>query len=110
MSQEIRVVFVTVSTEEDARELAERLVGEGLAACVNLVGPVTSVYRWEGRIQQDPEILLVIKTTEARLKTLTSRVAELHRYEVPEIIALSVSDGWPPYLDWVRKETAAEER
>jgi len=109
MSQEIRVVFVTVSTQEAARSLAERIVDERLAACVNLVGPITSVYRWEGAIQEDREVLMIIKSTEARLEMLKNRVAELHSYEVPEIIALPVSDGWPEYLDWVRKEAGANE-
>jgi len=103
------VVLTTAGSEEEARKIADALIERRLAACVNVVGGVTSVYRWEGTIQRDPEVLMIIKSTEARLEALKNRVAELHSYQVPEIIAVPVSEGWPAYLDWVRKETGADD-
>jgi len=100
-----QVVLVTAPGREEAERLAQRLVEDRLAACVNCAGPVTSVYRWEGKTCREQEFLLVIKTTAERLDALFDRVAALHSYEVPEIIALPVTAGWPPYLEWVRSET-----
>lgn len=100
-------VLVALSTlpPADADRIATALVEERLAACVNLVGPVRSVYRWQGAVQRDDEILAVIKTTSARLGALGERLRELHPYEVPELVALPVSAGLPAYLTWVRGET-----
>ncbi|MGE4072240.1 MAG: divalent-cation tolerance protein CutA [Lysobacterales bacterium] len=89
--------------EADAERLAQALVGESLAACVNQVGPVRSVYRWEGAIESGTEMLLLIKTTRACYPALQARLQELHPYEVPEIIALPVSAGLPAYLQWLRE-------
>ena len=98
------VVYVTAPSAEEARMLARVLVDERLAACVNLL-PVESVYRWEGKVEEAAEALLVIKTRRARLDALAARVRALHPYAVPEIIALPVVSGWPPYLQWIVDET-----
>lgn len=94
-------MLCTCPDRETGQRLAESLVEERLAACVNLVPGLTSVYRWEGRVQQDAEILLLIKTIEARVEALTERLRRLHPYEVPEIIALPIASGLTDYLNWV---------
>jgi periplasmic divalent cation tolerance protein len=101
----VRVVFVTVPDNEVAKKIARTLVEERLAACVNILPPITSVYRWEGKIEEGPEILLMIKTVNERLATLFSRIKELHPYKVPEAIALPVDAGLPAYVQWVVAET-----
>ena len=102
------VVLVTVPSREAGEELAERVVEERLAACVNIVGPIRSVYRWQGTVQRDDEHLLVIKTTRRRYVRLEARVRELHSYETPEVIALRITAGSAPYLEWVRNETGGK--
>jgi periplasmic divalent cation tolerance protein len=95
------VVLSTVGTSEDGERIARELVERGLAACVNLVPGVVSVYRWKGALQRDPEILLVIKTRAERLPALKEALTTLHPYEVPEALALPVQDGLAPYLAWL---------
>jgi periplasmic divalent cation tolerance protein len=106
MSDEL-IVFVTVPSREDGERIAEPLVGEQLAACVNIVGPIRSIYRWQGEICRDDEHLLLIKTTRARYAALESRVKQLHTYDVPEVIAVSIEMGSTSYLDWLRAMTDA---
>ena len=101
----VRIVFCTIDSTDAARKLARRLVEERLAACVNIIGNVTSVYKWEGRIEEDAELLLVIKTRDGRLRELMDRIGELHPYDVPEILCWPVQEGSRPYLDWVVAET-----
>jgi periplasmic divalent cation tolerance protein len=96
------VVLCTCPDGAPAAHLAETLVTESLAACVNRLPGVVSYFRWEGRVQQDAETLLLIKTTEARLAALTARITELHPYELPEVVAVPVLGGLEEYLDWVR--------
>ena len=100
-STEALLVLVTVPNAETADRLAEALVGERLAACVNVVGGVRSVYRWKGAVERDQELLCVCKTTRAGFERLRARVVELHPYELPEVIALPVAAGHAPYLDWI---------
>ena len=108
MSQEL-VGFVTSSDTEDAARLADTLVSEQLAACVNVVPGIESVYRWEGKITRDIETLLIIKTTDARYAELERRVKELHSYTTPEVVALRIERGSEPYLNWLRASTATPE-
>jgi len=98
------VVFCTIPPG-DAEEMARALVENRLAACVNVIPEVRSFYWWEGRLCDDPESLLVVKTTEARFQDLVSFVKANHPYTVPEIIALPVSEGNPDYLRWVEEST-----
>ncbi len=105
----IRVVLVTAPARR-ARSLARALVGRRVAACVNLVPGVRSVYRWKGRVAEARETLLVAKTSADRVPALLAAVRELHPHEVPEAIALSVDAGLRGYLDWVRAETATRPR
>ncbi|MER3556775.1 MAG: divalent-cation tolerance protein CutA [Thermus sp.] len=99
------VVLMTVPTEEKAREIARTLVEEGLAACVNIVSGLTSIYRWQGQVVEDKELLLIVKTTTFRFPALRERVQGLHPYTVPEIIALPIAEGHKDYLDWLREST-----
>src|SRR2546430_11714352 len=92
------VCLLTFPDDETARRIARQLVEEHLAACVNLVGGVRSIYAWKGAVSDDAEVLGVCKTTAARFEALRARVAALHPYEVPEVIALRVEAGHPPYL------------
>mgnify|MGYP002351831243 CR=1 FL=1 len=103
---DVRVVLCTVPDREVALRLSRALVEERLVACVNLLPQVTSVYRWEGAVQEDTELLLMMKTQAARVEALTARVVALHPYDVPEVLVLPVSGGSEAYLGWVRAETA----
>ncbi len=95
------VVLSTVSSLEEGRRLARALVDQRLAACVNLIPKVESIYRWQGVVESAEEVLLVVKTTPARFAELRERIAELHSYDVPEILALPVMDGSASYLEWL---------
>lgn len=95
------VVLTTLSADADAVAFAGALVAEGLAACVNVLPVMTSVYRWKGAIEKDLEQQLVIKTMSDRVAALEARFHELHPYEVPEFVVISVSDGSPAYLEWL---------
>lgn len=97
-----RIVFVTVPNREEGERIAEILVGEQLAACVNIVGPIRSIYRWEGAVCRDDESLLIIKTTQARYAALEARVLAVHPYATPEVIALPIVAGAEAYLRWLR--------
>ncbi len=99
----------TCPDADTARRLAGALVGERLAACVNLLPGVRSVYRWQGEVHEDQEVLLVVKTTRARLDALTERIRALHPYELPEIIAVPVVKGLSDYLHWVTLQTSANQ-
>ena len=98
-------LHVTMPDRERAISLARALVDEGLAACVNVVPGVHSVYQWDGRVQEDDEVLCLIKTRPAVFDRARARIVELHPYEVPEILAFAVADGSPAYLDWLAKST-----
>jgi periplasmic divalent cation tolerance protein len=99
------VVLVTAPTPERAAELARTLVEERLAACGNVVPGLRSIYRWEGKVQDDAEALLLLKTTRGRFEALRDRVLALHPYQVPEVIALPVEAGSAKYLEWIAAET-----
>lgn len=95
------VVLVTAPTAEKAAELARTLVEEGLAACGNIVPGLRSIYRWEGKLCDDAEVLLVLKTAQRLFEPLRVRVTQLHPYTTPEVIALPVVAGHAPYLEWI---------
>jgi periplasmic divalent cation tolerance protein len=99
------VVFVTCDSEEEGLKIANALVEEHLAACVNLVSPIRSIYRWEGKIWDEKEWLLIIKTQKDRFEELEKKVKSLHSYSVPEIISLPIEKGSSAYLDWIRENT-----
>ena len=104
-AQSVRVVFCTCPDEAAAGRLASGLVEERLAACVNIVPGLVSIYRWENQVEQADEVLMLIKTTTARLPDLTAYIEQQHPYDVPEVIASPIAAGLPAYLDWVRSCT-----
>lgn len=95
------LVLITAPAEDVAARLAHQLVGERLLACANLVPRIRSIYRWQGQIHDEPETLLVCKTTRAQLEKLKARLPQLHPYDTPELLALDVADGLPSYLAWL---------
>jgi periplasmic divalent cation tolerance protein len=100
-TDEFQVVFMTVPDREEAERIAEALVTERLAGCVNMLGDCRSVYRWQGKIEKDDEVLMLAKTRASKFAALEKRVTELHSYDVPEIIAVnlkSLSDGYLGFL------------
>ncbi len=105
---DVRLVFCTCPDSDSAQVLAHLLVERRLAACVNLLPPMRSVYRWQGQVEQAQEVQLLIKTCADRLDALTSAIQQEHPYELPEIIAISPSAGLPAYLEWIRAQTREE--
>ncbi len=95
------VVLCAVGSAADAERIAQSVVERGLAACVNVVPGVTSIYRWKGALVRDSELLLVMKTRADRFEALRAAVVALHPYEVPEVVALPIESGHAPYLDWI---------
>ena len=101
---EVIMVLCNVPDAALAQQIAETLVGEQLAACVNIMAPCRSVYRWQGKLENASEVPLQIKTTAAVYPALQARLLQLHPYEVPEIVALPLAAGLPAYLTWVAAE------
>ncbi len=102
------LILTNLPDEASAQALASSLVAEHLAACVNILAPCRSVYRWQGRVESVQEIPLLIKTTGARYAATEAAIRSGHPYELPEIIAVPIAHGLPEYLDWVASETLAE--
>lgn len=102
------VVLTSCASAEEARRIGGELIAQRLAACVNLLPPVRSVYHWKGAIEEEEEILMIIKSSRPLFEQLKAAIARLHSYEVPEIIALPIVDGAAPYLSWMDKELARE--
>lgn len=96
------VVLMTAANGEEAVRLADLLIGAHLAACVQILPQMESVYRWQGKIERQPEILLLAKTTRSKFDELEREVRALHSYDTPEIIALPIVAGSAPYLEWLR--------
>ena len=95
------IALTTLATRDEGERLAAILVEECLAACVNVIGPMISIYQWEGKVERDTEVLLLIKTTAAGVEPLKERVLDLHPYDTPEFLAFEVGAGSSGYLDWV---------
>ncbi len=108
MSHEL-IVFVTTPNNDEAARIAEALVSERLAACVNIAAAVESIYRWEGKVTRDSEALMIIKTTDERYAELEQRVRQLHSYSTPEVVAIRIERGSEQYLKWLRDSTATDE-
>lgn len=104
------VCLCTCPDAETADRIATALVDERLAACVNVLPGLRSVYRWQGKAESAEEILLLIKTAQDRLKRVSARIAELHPYELPEVIAVEAAGGSAAYLDWIAAQTREEDR
>lgn len=95
-------VFMTAANREEAARLAEMLVEKQLAACVQILPEMESVYRWQGRVERQREVLLIVKTTGAKFEDLEKEVRALHSYETPEIVAFQLTAGSRPYLEWLK--------
>lgn len=106
MEPDVRIVLVTAPSDAVGLDVARAVVGEGLAACVNVVPGLRSVYRWEGAVEEADEVLLVLKTRADRVDTLRERVVSLHPYDVPEFVVVPVEGGLERYLAWIRTEAA----
>lgn len=104
-ASDLVVALSTAPDAEQAERIARALVEERLIACANLVPGLTSVYRWEGAVQVEPEVLLVMKTRRALVPRLKERLPELHSYQVPELVVTPLVDGLAPYCRWVREST-----
>jgi periplasmic divalent cation tolerance protein len=102
------LVITNLADAASARQLARALVEQRLAACVNMLPAVHSIYRWEGAVEEAAEVTLLIKTTTARYPALERAIQALHPYELPEVIAVPVSAGLPAYLGWIARETRKE--
>ena len=96
-----KLVLTTASSKDEARKIARALVERRLGACVNIVPQIESVYRWEGKVEEAQEVLLIIKTTAAAFERVRDAIRELHSYDLPECICVSIEDGSPEYLKWI---------
>jgi periplasmic divalent cation tolerance protein len=108
MSEQVILALTTCPDEASARQIAATLVRERLATCVNRLGGLGSTYFWDGRLQDEAEVLLMIKTTAGRLDELGTRLKSLHPYELPELLAIPVAGGNEAYLEWVRQGVTQE--
>ncbi|WP_217490815.1 divalent-cation tolerance protein CutA [Candidatus Nitrospira nitrificans] len=98
--------MVTTASQEEAVKIANQVVQSRLAACASTVPTVRSTYWWEGKLMNDQESLLLIKTTSDKFNSLEEAIRKVHSYKVPEIIAIPVGQGFPPYLEWIHRETS----
>jgi len=96
-----RLLLTTASSREEADTIASELVSRRLAACVNVLGPISSVYRWHGEVEHSDEYLLLIKSTGAQTVPIQEAIRELHSYQVPELICIAIEAGLESYLDWI---------
>ncbi len=103
------VVLITASNEDEAAKMANNLVVSRLAACVNIIRNIRSIYRWQGKIEDEGEVLMLVKTRKEHFRDLEKRVREIHSYTVPEIIALPIIEGFEGYLGWLKEETETEQ-
>ncbi len=102
------VVYITVPDEKEAVNIAKILIEEKLAGCINIVKDIRSIYKWQGRTEDEPELLLILKSRRRLFERLKNRVKELHSYSVPEIIAIPIIEGSEDYLQWLEKVTLAD--
>jgi periplasmic divalent cation tolerance protein len=102
----VAVIYSTLDDIQDARRIATTLVEEQLVACVNIIPKVESIYRWKGKIENAEEVVLIAKTTDQNVKKTIERLKDLHSYDVPDIIVLSIVGGLKDYLDYINNETS----
>ncbi len=101
----ISVIYTTIDNIQDARKIANYLIEEQLVACVNIIPNVESVYRWKGKIEEEKEFILIAKTVDENIIKTINRIKELHNYELPDIIAIPVNNGFIDYLEYIKRET-----
>jgi periplasmic divalent cation tolerance protein len=102
---EALVVYITAPNEEEAAKIAKILVEERLAGCVNIIKDIRSIYSWQGKLEDEKEVLMIVKTRLELFSALTSKVKELHSYTVPEVIAMPIVDGSEEYIKWLKEAT-----
>ena len=100
----IHLVYMTTGDKAEARRIGMALVESRLAACVNIIDQMTSLYRWEGKIQEDQEVILIAKTTQKNVTALKEKVKGMHSYDCPCIVCLPVAEGYEPFLEWVQTQ------
>ena len=100
----VNFIYMTASSKAEAQKIGKALVDSRLAACVNILDNMQSIYRWEEKIQEDSEVVLIAKTTETLIPLLIDKVKSLHSYDCPCIVSLPVLDGYPPFLEWIKSE------
>lgn len=101
---DVVIIFCTCGTPDEALNIADSLIQAQLAACVNVLPPVQSIYRWQGKVETAHEVLLIIKTIQERFTAVKDRITQLHSYDTPEIVGVPVIDGSDKYLDWLRAQ------
>jgi periplasmic divalent cation tolerance protein len=101
------LIYMTAGSLEEAGKIGKALVDERLAACVNIIERMHSIYWWEGKVQEDHEVVMIAKTSQALIEDLIKKVKSLHSYSVPCIVAVPISTGNPEFLEWIEKETLA---
>lgn len=101
-----RIVLCTAGSEDEARKIARHLVEQRLAACVNIVPHIESIYRWQGKVESSAEWLLLIKTTAEKFSEVLDAIRQLHSYELPECLSIDIDDGSAAYLEWIDQSTA----
>lgn len=104
---EVCLVYITAPDSDEATRIGRDLVEAGLAACANVHAPITSIFKWEGEVQQEQEVALIVKTRMDLVEVLTERVSSLHSYETPCVVALPIAGGHTPFLEWITQETKA---
>ncbi len=95
------VVFITAPDENTAADIARVLVGNGLAACVNIVRNIRSIYKWQGKMEDESEVLMIVKTSRDKFSALEAKVRKMHPYDVPEIVSVPITQGSDPYIEWL---------
>lgn len=100
------LILTTTGNESEARKIAQELVGRRLAACVNIIPRIQSVYRWEGKVESAEEFLLLIKTARNRTQELQGAIRELHSYDLPELVVIAMEDGSEKYLNWIAESVS----
>ena len=101
----VALLYITAPTLDKAKAIARALLDERLIACANISSPITSLYRWEGILREESEVVLMVKTTRKNMEKAIARVKALHEYDCPCIVALDVAGGYEPFLDWIAAET-----
>ncbi len=101
-------VFITAPDEDTAADIARVLVGDGLAACVNIVRNIRSIYKWQGKMEDESEVLMIAKTSRDRFDALAGTVKDMHPYDVPEIISVPITQGSDQYIEWLSKAVSGE--
>ena len=104
----VNFIYMTAGSKDEATKIGKELVSAGLAACVNILDNMSSVYLWQGEIQEDPEVVMIAKTTEDCIPQLIEKVESMHSYDCPCIVSLPVLGGYQPFLDWIAEEVKSE--